>query len=167
MHSVKCTLQNNRSFLSRVKHIFRYLGTFSHSHHWLSPEILLWSLGSVFSHLGDMASSSEAATDTVSWGPETLPRGLLKGNKSHIPMRFRPALAPHIRRAGEWCVICQRHQAGWVVGTRKSPSESPQSPSASREASSLPSPKGPHTCVARELTSWKDVDSQADLTWIP
>lgn len=80
-------------------------------------------------------------------------------------MRFRPALAPHVRRAGEWCVIHQRYQAGWVVGTQKSSSESSQSPSVSWEASPSPSPKGPHTCVTRELASfgrgWFNLNSRA------
>ena len=158
MHSVRGTLQDNRSFLSRVKGILKYLGTFSDSHCWLSPEFLLWSLGSVFSHLGDVASSSEATTRHHVPGMGTLPCGLVEGNKSHVPMRFRPALAPHVRRAR---VVCHPPASpGWLSGGGSEVIlRVIQSPSVSQEASSSPSPKVP-AHVSHKSSPW-------GKRWIP
>ena len=115
MHSVKCTLQANRSFLSRVKRIFKYLGTFSHSHHWLSPEFLLWSLGSVFSHLGDMASSSEAATDTASQGQGDTSSRTPWGR--WISCSYEIQTCPGSSRKKGWRVVCHPPALpGWLSG---------------------------------------------------
>ena len=55
----------------------------------------------------------------------TLHCGLLEGNEPHVPMRFRPALAPHVRRAGGVSSTSVTRLAEWW-GLRSHPPSHPR-----------------------------------------